>query len=242
MLVLPMSFLLSCGKEIDSRPVAKITHPHPVPFSLVVQDGKHTVKSRNGMLGYEGIIRNRLAEDYWVFYHENDTVSSSGHFKNGLKQGFWREYWTDGSLKNEYHFNRGILNGYSRSFHHTNFNQPINHQQDKINTKACSVESEGEYVNGKKSGYWKFYYYDSGNLQKQGSYKDDLKNGWWQEYDSIGNLMSEGNYVHNNINGYCKSYQNGILSSEGSYYNNDRRGAWKFYDDKGTLIRIRNYW
>ena len=73
---------------------------------------------------------------------------------------------------------------------------------------------EGEYINGKRHGKGKEYYYD-GKLKFEGEYLNGKKwNGKGKEYY------------------YC----NDELKFEGEYLNGERNGKGKEYDDDGKII------
>ena len=72
---------------------------------------------------------------------------------------------------------------------------------------------EGEFLNGKRNGKGKEYYYYNGKLKFEGDYLNGEKNGKVKEY-----------------------YDNGKLKYEGEYLNGKRNGKGKEYDDDGNLV------
>ena len=57
--------------------------------------------------------------------------------------------------------------------------------------KNGTVSSEGEYINGSKTGEWK-YYLVNGGLKAIGNYVNDEMDGHWKWYRENGNLMQTG--------------------------------------------------
>ena len=64
---------------------------------------------------------------------------------------------------------------------------------------------EGEYLNGKKNGKGKEYFYNE--LIFEGEYKNGKRNGKGKEYN-YGRLKYEGNYLNGKRNGKGKEYNN----------------------------------
>ena len=55
------------------------------------------------------------------------------------------------------------------------------------------LKFEGEYLNGKRNGTGKEYYFN-GILQYEGEYLNDERNGKGKEYDRNENLIFEGKF------------------------------------------------
>ena len=120
----------------------------------------------------------------------------------------------------------------------------------------CIKRYEGKYINGKRNGKGKEYYFN-GELKFEGEYLNDLKwNG--KGYDPFKNnnilyktkdgkgsikyyndityrLFYEGEYVFGNRNGKGKDYCDGKLRYEGNFLNDKRNGKGKEYNIKGNL-------
>jgi antitoxin component YwqK of YwqJK toxin-antitoxin module len=78
---------------------------------------------------------------------------------------------------------------------------------------------KGNLVNGKREGYWEFYY-PNGKLRKKGNLVNDNRHGYWEAYYSNGQLISKGNYVNGKREGYWEEYwSGGQLESKGNYVN-----------------------
>ena len=87
---------------------------------------------------------------------------------------------------------------------------------------------EGGYLNGKRNGKGKEYYFN-GKLMFEGEYSFDNKyNG--KGYDVNGNII----YELKNGSGKVKEYgYSGILEFEGEYLNGKKNGKGKEYDWDG---------
>ena len=93
---------------------------------------------------------------------------------------------------------------------------------------------EGEYLNGKKNGKGKEYFFD-GTLNFEGEYLNGEKNGKGKEY-SYGRLIFEGEFLNNKRHGKGKEYSYGRLIFEGEFLNNERHGKGKEYNYSGLIF------
>ena len=97
------------------------------------------------------------------------------------------------------------------------------------------LEEEGNYKNGKKDGLWKEYY-ENGQLSSEEEFKDDKRDGLRKSYYENGQLEEEGNYKNGKKDGLWKEYyENGQLSSEEEFEDDKRDGLWKSYYENGQL-------
>ena len=58
------------------------------------------------------------------------------------------------------------------------------------------MKYEGQYENGKKNGEGILYYRLSGYINYIGDFKDGKKEGHGKEFDNLGNLIFEGQYIN----------------------------------------------
>ena len=78
-----------------------------------------------------------------------------------------------------------------------------NPKYDLENLKLPKKPVKGKgYVddNGLKQGEWEGYY-DNGELESKGNYKDGKRDGYWEDYWDNGQLESKGNFVDNKKDG-----------------------------------------
>ena len=109
---------------------------------------------------------------------------------------------------------------------------------------------EGEYLNGKRNGWGK--YYDENNLVFECEYLNGKKNGKAIQYDEYSKFLYKAIYLDDKLvrkldkyydeliieegTGIAKEYKNEILIYKGEYYNGLRNGKGKEYDQEGNLI------
>ncbi len=77
---------------------------------------------------------------------------------------------------------------------------------------------EGQYLNGKKTGTWKYFHYDTNILRDSGEYVHDEKEGIWFEFNSEGLKNATYTYVDGSREGQFQMFDSlGNISNEGVY-------------------------
>ena len=164
-----------------------------------------------------GEIKN--GKGYIKQYDSNNIVIFEGEFINGEKNGFGKEYNNTRTLIFEGRYLDGMKNGNGIEYHYNK-----------------KIKFQGEYKLGK---IWNGKGYDIyGNL----SYEIKNGKGFVKEYNNVGNLDFEGEYINGERNGKGKEYN--LISNleyEGEYINNKRNGVGKEYDIRGNLIYFGEY-
>lgn len=72
---------------------------------------------------------------------------------------------------------------------------------------------QGEMVDGKREGSWK-YFYDNGMFWSKGYFQNDVQHGMSSVY-----------------------FPSGILKMQGEYANGEAIGIWSFWNEDGELIK-----
>ena len=78
-----------------------------------------------------------------------------------------------------------------------------------------------------------------GKLEYDGEYLNG-KNHWKAKEYYSGKLRFEGEYLNGEKNGFVKEYYDGILIFEGEYLNGKKSGIGKEYDYNGKLKYVEN--
>ena len=113
--------------------------------------------------------------------------------------------------------------------------------------KNINYIDDCEYINGKRNGKGKEYYYN-GTLKFEGEYLFDKKwngngydekgniiyklikgNGKVKDYFDDGTLLFEGEYLNGQRHGKGKEYEYNLLKFEGEFLNGQRIGKGKEY-------------
>lgn len=91
-------------------------------------------------------------------------MTGEGCMLHGKKDGVWELRTKSGQLLTRTAFKAGEPEGATISFHET-----------------CEIGEKGQYTAGKRSGPWAMWF-DNGQRQAEGSYKDELRDGLWKFY------------------------------------------------------------
>ena len=192
-------------------------------YNRLIFEGEYmNGKKMNGKWNFinsyiSGEIKN--GKGYIKQYDSNNIVIFEGEFLNGEKNGFGKEYNNIRTLIFEGRYLDGMKNGNGIEYHYNK-----------------KIKFQGEYKLGK---IWNGKGYDIyGNL----AYEIKNGKGFVKEYNSVGNLDFEGEYINGERNGKGKEYN--LISNleyEGEYINNKRNGIGKEYDIRGNLIYMGEY-
>ena len=81
-------------------------------------------------------------------------------------------------------------------------------------------------------------YYENGQKEREGSFKNGQRHGYWTYWYDNGNVWSEGDFKNGESHGVRKVYHpNGKLYYEGRFENGKATGMWKFFDEEGRFIK-----
>jgi len=159
-----------------------------------------------------------LIKEYW----SGDIIEFECEYLNGKANGKGKKYMYDGTLEFECEYLNGRRNGKGKEYYDDGklkfegeylYNHKLN---GKLYIKE-KLEYEGEFLCNKK---WNGKGYDEyGNI----IYELINGNGKVKEYDSLGRLSFEGEYLNGKRNGRGKEYNfDGYLKYEGEYLNGKR--------------------
>ena len=114
--------------------------------------------------------------------------------------------------------------------------------QDTIFYDSGAIKAMGELnENSKKDGTWT-YFYPSGSLSAEISFRNGKQHGTQRAYGFEGNLLSVENWTHDALSDSAFYYHpNGQLKRKGVYRNALYQGVWIFYDENGHLEQEGNY-
>lgn len=162
----------------------------------------------NGEKSTSTTFRNDIKNGEYIEYYYNDigelTLKNMGQFENDRKEGEWKlNYVGDGENKiiQRTNFKNGEKDGPFQDFKGDslivgNYSKDVLHGPYKvfldvkkfiigglITTDTTKLQKliVGQYKNGHKTGYWK-YYDITQTLYSEGSYINDKKSGEWKNY------------------------------------------------------------
>lgn len=117
--------------------------------------------------------------------------------------------------------------------------RPIGHW--KYTREDGTLAAEGEYIEGRMSGNWKYYYADGVSLRFEAEFILDLMNGKCTRYDESGNKIESGSFQHGGRTGdWTGWHATGQVAWTGAYRpwngdtNESKSGEWRYYREDGT--------
>jgi len=85
-------------------------------------------------------------------------------------------------------------------------------------------------------------YYPNKQVQVDGGYKNNQRNGKWTYWYENGKLWSEGFFKNGKSDGKRTTYfDSGKVRYEGYYKEDIRVGKWRFFDENGRLLQEIDY-
>jgi antitoxin component YwqK of YwqJK toxin-antitoxin module len=85
-------------------------------------------------------------------------------------------------------------------------------------------------------------FYPNRNIQMEGTYKNNKRDGKWTYWYENGKVWSEGTYLNGKSDGKRITYfENGKMRYEGVYKEDMRVGKWRFYDETGKMLHESDY-
>ena len=209
-----------------------------------------TILSVVGQTTYNKIDKNGLKQGKWVKMWDNGIVKYKGFFKNDKPTGTFIYFYPSGEKKATVTFSDDGVKAHNISLHE--------------NGKKMA---EGNFVNQKKVGVWKYFsdvdeklvseeHYKDGLLDGESityypdkekpfeiiNYKNGVKYGKWIKYFPNGNMMTETTYKDGKLEGPFVNYDpDGKLIVKGQYKDGEMDGVWLYYDETGTLYRKEVY-
>jgi antitoxin component YwqK of YwqJK toxin-antitoxin module len=104
-----------------------------------------------------------------------------------------------------------------------------------------NIQQEAHYHNNLLHGKMTRYYV-SGNIESEGWYTNNLKDSVLTNYNAVGNITGIAHYINDSLHGfYATYYADGKTMIEGEYVNGLFHGIWLFYDQFGSVIGKADY-
>ncbi len=234
-----------------------------------------------------------LLDSTYTSYYYGGVKNTEGRYKLGDKTGFWKRYNDDGTLSNTTEYAYDLMNGV-RTYYFENgkIDHTNSYKDDKLDGDMKKYDPDGSlaYVINFADDKPKYYtylgkdgkmlpnipianesgplksYYQNGQVSREWSYTDGVKNGLdviyfanghtWsvdslaynyyegssKEYYPDGKLKFEYHYNNDELNGICKDYgKSGNLKEESVFDYGNYNGPAKFYDENGKLSKTLIY-
>ena len=155
--------------------------------------------SQEGQLIYNGAYRNRIPVGIHREFKDGKVISSKIFNDNGI-------IVSEGIVDES-----GNKNGQWKDFY-----------------PDGTVRAEGQYIDSRRTGLWKFYNRE-GKLEQTGYFSNDNPNGLWKWYYENGAILREEEYFQGQRDGSFIEYsKNGEIIAKGQYSDDERNGDWFF--------------
>lgn len=124
-------------------------------------------------------------------------------------------------------------------------NKPVHtsrHGEFKWYYENGNLNQTGQYKNGKPHGKLEFFYED-GKLESFSYYKNGALDGSFSSFHTDGQITAKGEYIDGKLNGIAEFwFPNGLLKSHSEFENGKKVGKWQYYDETGNLIEELLYY
>lgn len=185
----------------------------------------------DGKVKVEATYRKGLAEGIRREFDEDGNVVKAYIFKDGkimaegiittdgLRQGFWEERYPNGNIKASGNYVDGLRNGKWEFFY-----------------PDGKIEQSGNYnEKGEAENKW-VWYYNSGELMREETYRKGVRDGLLTEFDQNEKVIAQGDFIDGKEEGFWRVITNDFVE-EGDFVEGMRQGKWKhFYADGGLAF------
>lgn len=178
--------------------------------------------------------------------YENGVLLQLFTYKNGLRQGVSYEYYPDGKTKAENFYLNDQLFGRGYQFDPDGTVNTLYGYKDGRITSIQKINRRDS--RGRKSGTWyDFDAKDKSIVLMQGDYKNGLRHGYFKYFDRDGNLIKTEKYVEDvlqndaietaRIDVQRDFYADRRIKSYTSTRNGQKDGLQVFYDPQGNITQ-----
>lgn len=171
---------------------------------------------------------------------------------NGRRHGTWKVHFDNQpkQLKFEGKYDHGRKTGLFR-YYQEGLKHPVATMDFKPGTDTVQVKylsqagktiSEGQMLNEKRIGTWKYYHNGSDKIMMIEHYKKGQLQGEKLTYYDTGKLAEKAEYIGGKLQGEKLLYsEKGVILEDLNYENGELHGPAKFYNGKGELLSEGNY-
>jgi antitoxin component YwqK of YwqJK toxin-antitoxin module len=179
-------------------------------YPMLRSIGAWRVRDGYGDLLIDGQYKDDLPHGRWTIYYPNGRKAADGQVFSGARTGLWRAWDEQGTLRSEATY-KAVLRTERQLPPIWPFNHPVVPVVGMIDllgqlggggmmggglgggpVTAPLPVFESKYV-AVRHGPAKAWY-AGGQLQWEGSYRDDLRDGLWTRYDEQGQIVEQGAY------------------------------------------------
>lgn len=186
-----------------------------------------------------------LKQGKWSKTYGNGVPRYTGQFKNDKPYGEFKHYYENGTLQAITNYSPDGIVARTKTFHQNS--QPmaigkfIKQKKDSVWTYYSEVDgkliSDETYRKGKLQGTSRTYYPETGKLAESIEFVNGLKHGKLRKYFPDGNIMTEGFYKNDQLEGdFTLYFPDGSIQLKGKYKAGVQVGQWHYFDEDGKEI------
>jgi len=194
----------------------------------------------------EGTFRNDQRDGYWKEYSERGELLQTTKYVDGVyvedaeelsdlnvKESYYEKGKGEGKLKFRGTYREGKKQGT-----HIWFNEDGSIDSTKVYRNGFLIAEGKLDISGMRMGFWKEYYYPTGELKSEGEYKLGYRFGDWKFYYLSGVEQEKGRYTDlGKTDGkWIWYYENGAILREETFRNGKENGPLVEYNDTGKII------
>ena len=166
------------------------------------QNGKKTEYSSEAGGWIEYTMRDgKIQGPFVIYYSKGGSVKKKSYIQNGKPNGNTIEYYEDGQVSKRYLMKNGNKTGLEIEYHpNGEIKRKSNYKNGLQNGKTIEYDENGqiEEVYFQKDGELGLVQvFENGKLYVEMNISNNKKNGLYTSYDSIGRVVSKGNYINN---------------------------------------------
>ncbi len=211
----------------------------------------------------------RLKQGLWITFHANENKKLEGGYVDGKKHGIFKEYDVMGNLIAIYKYENGVISEESSELsvldtkytYYTNakVKTEATYRDSLLQGYRLTYDENGNIIHseffdkgiklsegltdkqGREQGKWK-YFYETGELQAEGKYKDGLKIEIWKYFYKDSTLEQTGKYILGKPDDeWIWYYPDKTVRREENYDRGVRDGRLEEFNEDGELITKGTY-
>lgn len=211
-------------------------------------------------------FENGKLQGRWGIYDSKQRKISEWHFAEGNREGRSTWYYANGRKMREIDYHNGEIHGEHNEWNADGHQTVKDAYRDgrKLATKIDHFpnkqkKTEGMYLHARevvqtpddwwtakiatyvrqgkdeKHGQW-ISWYQSGQKQMHGEYRNDLQVGKFQWWYENGQIALQGSYDNGKqVGKWTWWHQNGQKSTQGEYVDGNPTGRWRWWDTNGRV-------
>ncbi len=202
----------------------------------------------NGIVLFEGIIDEKgRKQDLWKEYYRTGELKTKGSYRDNLKVGNWVYYYINGEIEQKGDYLKGLANDIWTWFHNNGqiwreeeYLFGKEHGSSVEYNDIGVLVAKGDYVGGLKDGKW---FYQVNDHSEIGNYFEGQRIGFWKYYYADnGQLRFEGSYENGLEMGiHLYYYHNDQIERRGNYTLGEKDGIWEYFTETGEHIITIQY-